>query len=528
MQETLQKLILEPAEKRAPVLPSGTASILILVGMAFSGILGANQPPLLDYILGGYCTMNIFYIGYFHLFTILPLRLKSSHIRIFIGVESASSLLAAFLFPRSLDPFLGSLMVFLSISLAIITVRSYSLLYLVSAGVGLIIIHAIKFLEMPGVLMLAAHCLIAGVAVEAIQKLKSITRGNINRLEIINEFSRKINSTLDTQQVFSLLGSILQKTFEADTYFIGVLQDSKLEFKLFLDDGEDFSGMQIDPNGTLSGWIIENQCELFLPDLRGDLSITGVQEVVIGREKTNLSWMGVPLSGQHIKGVMAIASYRPNAFDRSDLELMNNMVRHAVLALDNSYRHAEVEEQSHLDSLTGVYNHGYFLHILRQNTSTPKSLALIMLDIDYFKQYNDTYGHIQGDQLLTAICSTIKQHVKRVDFVGRWGGEEFAIGLPGATGRQAHDVALRIHDSLAYLVLLEPGPTGRPALTASQGIAQFPEEATETMKLIELADHRLYVAKERGRNQIEPPASQWDQLEGPRGTAPSGPADSVV
>lgn len=375
-------------------------------------------------------------------------------------------------------------------------------------------------------LMLIVEFLIAGVAIEAIQKLKSIQQSNINRLEIINEFSRQINSSLDTGQVFSLLETIFQRTLEADTYFIGVLQDCRLELKLFLDEGENFSGMQIDPNGTLSGWVIENERELFLPDLRGDLSLGGVKEIVVGREKSNLSWMGVPLSGNHIKGVMAIASYRPNAFHRSDLELMNNMARHAALALDNSYRHAEVEEQSHLDSLTGVYNHGYFLHMLRQHIAVHRPLALIMLDIDYFKQYNDNYGHIRGDQILMVICATIRQHIKRTDFVGRWGGEEFAIGLPGANGRQAYEVAVRIHQSLAASMLNGSGFSKELMPTASQGIAQFPEEAGETMQLVDLADHRLYIAKERGRNQIEPPVSHWDQYEESQGPASSGPAAS--
>jgi len=211
---------------------------------------------------------------------------------------------------------------------------------------------------------------------------------------------------------------------------------------------------------------------------------------------------------------MAIASYTANSFNRSDLELMNNMARHAVLALDNAYRHAVVEEQSHLDSLTGVFNHGYFLDLLRAKTSSLQALSLIMLDIDHFKKYNDNYGHIQGDWILKALCTTIRQHIKQTDFIGRWGGEEFAVALPNATGRQAYEVAQRILESLATLKF-EGLADSPPSPTASQGIARFPEEAGEMMDLVDLADRRLYMAKGRGRNQIEPSAAYWDQFSQP-------------
>jgi GAF domain-containing protein len=118
--------------------------------------------------------------------------------------------------------------------------------------------------------------------------------------------------------------------------------------------------------GTLSGWVIRNQKELFLPDLRQDLHLAGVKTVIIGKQRTSLSWMGVPMRGEFTNGVLAIASYRPNAFGRSDMELLSNLAQHAALALDNSFHHAMVEEQTHIDSLTGVYNHGYFLKILKE------------------------------------------------------------------------------------------------------------------------------------------------------------------
>jgi len=187
------------------------------------------------------------------------------------------------------------------------------------------------------------------------------------------------------------------------------------------------------------------------------------------------------------------------------------------LALDNTIRHAQVEEQTHLDSMTGVFNHGYFLKKLTEQAEqaviTNSPLSLIMLDVDYFKQFNDTYGHLAGDRILNSLCEAIKRHVKQTDSVGRWGGEEFTISLPGASGAQALDVAKRIGETMAYLRVEDREQRTIRTPTVSQGIAVFPNEADDIYHLIDLADQRLYFAKGHGRNQIEPPASHWEEKE---------------
>lgn len=227
--------------------------------------------------------------------------------------------------------------------------------------------------------------------------------------------------------------------------------------------------------------------------------------------------MGVPLQAANVTGVLSLGSYRPNAFDSGDMELLSNLAQHITLALDNTIRHAQLEEQTRLDSLTDVYNHGYFLKKLTEQAQDVAArntvLSVIMLDIDYFKQYNDTYGHLVGDKVLKTLCTAIKHHIKQTDAVGRWGGEEFVIALPGATGPEALKVAERIGQTMALLRVEDRQQRTIPVPTVSQGIAEFPSEADEIYRLIDLADRRLYVAKQRGRNQIEPVASHWENLQ---------------
>jgi diguanylate cyclase (GGDEF)-like protein len=363
---------------------------------------------------------------------------------------------------------------------------------------------------------LATPYIIGIVMIESIVRIQDTTHRHIHRLETINRISRQIMLSLETNQTISLLNAMMQEALEADTYFVGMVKDNTIQLDLFVDEGEYFNGMSLPLDGTLLGWVIQNQKELFLPDLRQEVGLAGVSRLLIGKEKPSLSWMGVPLKASNVTGIIALGSYKPNAFDSGDMELLSNLAQHVSLALDNTIRHAQVEEQARLDSLTGVLNHGYFLKKLEEQAqeaiATNKPLSLIMMDIDYFKLFNDIYGHLVGDRILKTLCTAIRHHIKQTDAVGRWGGEEFVISLPGASGLDALHVAERIAQTMSLLRVEDRDQQTIPVPTVSQGIAVFPFEADETFRLVDLADKRLYTAKERGRNQVEPDANHWESI----------------
>jgi len=222
------------------------------------------------------------------------------------------------------------------------------------------------------------------------------------------------------------------------------------------------------------------------------------------------------MRGSHVDGIMAISSYSPNAFDRSDMELLSTIAQRAALALDNTYHHALVEQEAKLDSHTRVLNHGHFIKELNEQAGIcqdlKQPLSLIMLDIDHFKQYNDSFGHQVGDEILVNLCNIIRSHIKNTDAVGRWGGEEFAISLPNTTSHQAMLVAQRIRETLGSLKIKSNEQLEITTPTVSMGIAEFPREINDPSKLINLADKRLYIAKDRGRDQIEPVPAFWETM----------------
>src|ERR1043165_2451943 len=115
--------------------------------------------------------------------------------------------------------------------------------------------------------------IVATVVMEAILRIKDTTQQHIHRLETINKVSRRIMLSLDTQQTISLLDATIQETLKAETYFIGILKTNELELDLFYDDGKYYKDVKLPLEGTLSGWVIKNQKELFLPDLRQDVDL---------------------------------------------------------------------------------------------------------------------------------------------------------------------------------------------------------------------------------------------------------------
>jgi diguanylate cyclase (GGDEF)-like protein len=459
------------------------------------------------------------------------------------------------------------------LSLAFVTVsavlagRGPTYLYILTStvlAVGLLAFRlSSDLLVWAGVLCLP---LLSAMINETLLRLGRAIQARIERLETITRVSQGIASSIEVREVIALVSRAVQDALLADTYFLGLLKgetpegetgpdgftqqaetreanagvsdqgppvpgpvdlrpsglsapesQASIHLELFYDDGVFFPPQTVSLENNLVGWVIANQRPLLLRDVPREAPKLGLRPQPIGKPKTSSSWLGVPmLAGSHLIGLIAVASYRRSAFDEIDQELMQNLAQQAAFVIDNARHHSEVERQSRLDSLTGVLNHSCFLEILQEGIlhgraeGTP--LSLIMLDVDRFKQFNDTYGHLVGDQALCSLVAAVSGSIRTSDSVGRWGGEEFAVLLPGVGGEQATVVARRIRQKLASHRLQNVHGEAILAPTISQGIAVFPQEAGDAMKLVDLADQRLYRAKERGRDQIEPDAAYWNQI----------------
>ena len=164
-----------------------------------------------------------------------------------------------------------------------------------------------------------------------------------------------------------------------------------------------------------------------------------------------------------------------------------------------------LEQQAHFDYLTAVNNRGYFMHLAEQELARAKryggNMSIFMLDIDFFKQVNDTHGHKVGDSVLKHLANVCRQTLREVDIIGRLGGEEFAILLPETTVDVASDVAQRLRTVVAGTRV--PMENGLPVrFTVSIGVVSLAARDDNLDVLLSLADTALYEAKKAGRNRV--------------------------
>ena len=203
---------------------------------------------------------------------------------------------------------------------------------------------------------------------------------------------------------------------------------------------------------------------------------------------------------ERIRGVMWVHYNEPRRVAEEDLHLLASFGSQAAIAIENARLFAETRRLANTDALTGLYNHRYFYRLLDTEVKRARrygrSLSLIMLDIDHFKQFNDRYGHLAGDEALRSLAQILRKNSRRVDTVARYGGEEFAIILPETDLAQAAVQAERLRAAASEF----EWPEG--CLTISLGAAVLTPEMGRVEDLVREADRPLYEAKVAGRNQV--------------------------
>ncbi len=213
----------------------------------------------------------------------------------------------------------------------------------------------------------------------------------------------------------------------------------------------------------------------------------------------------VPLRGKNVVlGALLVDNIATKkALTDADVRRIMMLANHAGLALENAKTYSDVVTTAHQDSLTKLWNHGHFQHILEDGikdaTIRGTPLSLIIFDVDDFKHYNDTYGHQAGDKALEMVSTISKTVMRRMDNLARYGGEEFVAILPGTTKPEA----VKLAERLRTVIEKESAADGIPKkITVSLGVSSYPEDAEDKDKLIYCADGALYEAKRAGKNRV--------------------------
>lgn len=216
----------------------------------------------------------------------------------------------------------------------------------------------------------------------------------------------------------------------------------------------------------------------------------------------------VPLKAKdRVLGAILVDNvFNKKPITKSDVRVLTMFANHAGLAIENSRIYEEIVYLSNTDWLTKLWNYGKFQQLLSFEIEKAKvrtiSTSLVMIDVDNFKNYNDTHGHLKGDEALRNIASILHGKSRKCDIVARYGGEEFVIIMPDTSKDNAKLFAERLRSEVEKFYAEDARISSDKRLTVSAGIATYPEDASKKDELISMSDAALYQAKKTGKNRI--------------------------
>ncbi|MDD3717366.1 MAG: diguanylate cyclase [Actinomycetota bacterium] len=338
-----------------------------------------------------------------------------------------------------------------------------------------------------------------------IDKITDLLDRKLYETTILNDIASLSGSLQDFSETVNSVFEILENLF---SYSAGSL--------LFLAEQE----LYIYVNRPLTTDALEDMAQETVKAATGyawkanDPSL--IEKVVIGEEKITEApgekqpapaYAHIPLTAHKtVIGVLVVAGPSTPAFRRDAPTILNMVSNELTMILDNARLYEGAKRMAITDGLTKIYNHRFFQELFEKEFKRASrygtSFSLIMLDIDYFKRLNDTYGHLFGDEILKEMANLVKGCLRTMDILARYGGEEFAILLPETDLEDAVFTADRIRMAVENHDF--PHSRGKPVkVTVSQGVTSFPSPGIQKRSdIVAKADAALYEAKEAGRNRV--------------------------
>lgn len=312
---------------------------------------------------------------------------------------------------------------------------------------------------------------------------------SLDRSEIINSTLYELVSALELQQIALLIINSGERKLILQNVCIpgeSGCRAHQIEFNL-------------DSSGEILSTLRERQVKRLSGKCDAELQLLSTLQ----SEALTL----IPITGQHnVVGMLALTHSAESELTSELLEILIRVGHELGVALEHAKLLADSRDKAERDGLTGLPNRAMLdrvlTHELRQAELNNQALAVAMIDIDFFKKFNDTFGHTTGDAVLKLVGKVLRQATRESNFAGRYGGEEFCAILPGVTPQQALRYCERLRHSVEKIgKFLEQRFEGQ-FLTISLGVATY-RDGDDEKRLIDRADQALYRAKQTGRNRVE-------------------------
>ncbi len=355
-----------------------------------------------------------------------------------------------------------------------------------------------------GFILLSLTYLLINFVFARLSRAQHELQERVHDLEILNATARRFSSSLQREELVEAVAREACKAIpEAEAVTLihrRTGRESELVIDAFDRVRDKFSRHPMRPGEGAAGWVMTNAMSRRIDDF-------ATSDVATDTPSHGMhSWLGVPLFMYgDCDGVVAVQSSKVGAFKAEHQRLLESLALQIAAALQN----AHLYELAMVDGLTGLFVRRYFDARIEEEIERSRRygtpFSVIMLDVDDFKNLNDTYGHLVGDRVLRAIANVVKGQMRGVDTAARYGGEEIGVILPRTEMVGAYNLAERIREGIAELrITTDDEPPRALSVTASFGISAFPEsKALDGVDLVRRADKALYRAKKTGKNRVE-------------------------
>ena len=331
----------------------------------------------------------------------------------------------------------------------------------------------------------------------------------IEELSIFNEIGKTLTSTLDIKEILNIIMLKIGELLRPDNWSLLRIDEERgdLYFEIVVGEmAEKIKHMRLKMGEGIAGWVAVKGEKLLIPDVSKDERFTLNVDLVSGFETRSVVCVPLKCKGKVLGVIELVNKAGRNKFSEEDLFILTTLADYAAIALENAQYFHKVKELTITDDVTRLYNsrymYDYLEHEMRRSQRYEMELSIIFIDLDYFKNVNDTYGHLIGSRLLREVADVILTCLRNVDIAVRYGGDEFVIILPSTPKGKAVLVAERIRDCMTNTVFLQcQGLKIRQ--TASFGVASFPNDANSELDLIRQADKAMYQIKNSSRDGIE-------------------------
>lgn len=338
--------------------------------------------------------------------------------------------------------------------------------------------------------------------------LKTELRQRTKELTFFLNSAKSLTSTLELKKVLKVIVARAQQLIRCDAWVLLLVDEPSGELYIEMLRSKNEKALKshrIKPGQGAAGWVARHSKPLLVPDLSKETRFSGGIDGQIGAPSRSLLCVPIVNKKKMVGVIEMVNKLGDGSFDSRDLDLLVKLVAQAAIAIERAYLYQKMADLAVTDDLTKLFNFRYLdqtLDIeLRRGQRYGANVSLIFLDMDYFKLVNDRYGHLMGSRVLIEVAQILIQNLRDVDIIARYGGDEFVVVLPETSLDVTYRIAQRLKQSLREHTFLEA--EGHPIkLTASYGIASYPDHARNKKDLIRLADQAMYRAKYSGRDQI--------------------------